>query len=330
MDSFLFALNAILPIVIMVSVGYVLKRIGFINEGFAKMANKMVFRVLLPVMLFLIVYKIEAVANMDFGYILYVLLALLVIFGVSIPLVLTASKRPGARGALLQAVFRSNYALIGIPLAQSLAGDVGVAVATLLSAVTIPLLNILAVISLSVFRESGEKPSIKKILLEIVKNPLIIGVLSGVTALGIRALFAHLAIDFRLSSVTPVYTVMNQLSSMATPLALIVLGAQFEFSAVKALRNEIIFGTVMRTAVVPLIGIGAAFLFFRDRFGAAHFASFIAMFATPVAVSSVPMAQEMDGDAILAGQLVVWSTLVSAFSVFAASFLLRSAGVFVG
>ena len=330
MDSFLFALNAILPIVIMVSIGYILKRIGFINEGFAKMANKLVFRVLLPVMLFLNVYKIENIADMDFGYVLYVLVALLVVFGVSIPLVLTVSKRPGARGALLQAVFRSNYALIGIPLAQSLAGDVGVAVATLLSAVTIPLLNVLAVISLSVFRESGEKPSIKGILLEIAKNPLIISVLSGVAALGIRALFTYLAIDFRLSSVTPVYKVMNQLSSMATPLALIVLGAQFEFSAVKTLRNEIIFGTAMRTAVVPLIGIGAAFLFFRNQFGAAHFASFIAMFATPVAVSSVPMAQEMDGDAILAGQLVVWSTLVSAFSVFVASFLLRSAGVFTG
>ena len=143
MDSFLFALNAILPIVIMVSIGYILKRIGFINEGFAKMANKLVFRVLLPVMLFLNVYKIENIADMDFGYVLYVLVALLVVFGVSIPLVLTVSKRPGARGALLQAVFRSNYALIGIPLAQSLAGDVGVAVATLLSAVTIPLLNVL-------------------------------------------------------------------------------------------------------------------------------------------------------------------------------------------
>ncbi len=330
MDSFLFALNAILPIVITVTIGYVLKRIGFMNDIFAKMANKLVFRILLPVMLFLNVYKIQNIANMDFGYILYVLVALLVIFGVSIPLVLTVSKRAGARGALLQAVFRSNYALIGIPLAQSLAGETGVAVATLLSAVTIPLLNILAVISLSVFRESGEKPSVKKILLEIVKNPLIIGVVAGVAALGLRALFVQFDVSFRLSNLTPVYSVMNQLSSMATPLALMVLGAQFEFSAVKSLRKEIIFGTLMRTVAVPIIGIGGAFLFFRNQFSAAHFGAFIAMFATPVAVSSVPMAQEMDGDAILAGQLVVWSTLLSAFSVFLASFLLRLAGVFVG
>ena len=330
MDSFLFALNAILPIVITVSIGYVLKRIGFLNEGFSKMANKLVFRVLLPIMLFLNVYKIESIADMDFGYILYVLAALLFIFAFSIPLVLSVSKRAGARGALLQAVFRSNYALIGIPLAQSLAGETGVAVATLLSAVTIPLLNILAVVSLSVFREGGEKPSIKKILMEIVKNPLIIGVVAGVAVLGVRALFVQWSVDFRLSEVTAVYSVMNQLSSMATPLALMVLGAQFEFSAVRSLRREIIFGTAMRCAIVPLIGIGGAFLFFRNQFNAAHFGAFIAMFATPVAVSSVPMAQEMDGDAILAGQLVVWSTLVSAFSVFVASFLLRWAGVFVG
>ncbi len=328
MDSLIFALGAVAPIVIMVAIGYCLKRIGFMNELFSKMANKLVFRVFLPVMLFLNVYRIESLGGIDYSYIIYVLCALLVIFALSIPAVLLVTKKPGGRGALLQAVFRSNYALIGIPLAQSLFGDEGVAIATLLSAVTIPLLNILAVISLSVFREGGEKPSVKKIFLEIIKNPLIIGVLAGVAALGLRALFEWWGISFRLSELTPVYTVMEQLSNMATPLALLVLGAQFEFSAVAALKKEIIFGTVMRTVIVPLLGIGAAYLFFRDRFTGAHFASFVAMFATPVAVSSVPMAQEMDGDATLAGQLVIWSTLVSGGTVFVISFLLREAGIF--
>jgi predicted permease len=108
----------------------------------------------------------------------------------------------------------------------------------------------------------------------------------------------------------------------------LVLGAQFEFSAVSSLRREIIFGTIARTLVVPLLGIGVAFLFFRNVFEGAHFAAFVAMFCTPVAVSSVPMAQEMKGDAALAGQLVVWTTLASALSVFIASWLLKLAGVF--
>ncbi|MBR2431844.1 MAG: AEC family transporter, partial [Clostridia bacterium] len=83
-----------------------------------------------------------------------------------------------------------------------------------------------------------------------------------------------------------------------------------------------------RVLVTPLIGISVAYLFFRNDFGGAQFASFIALFATPVAVSSVPMAQELGGDTTLAGQLVVWTTLFSAASIFIASFLLKAAGVF--
>ena len=98
-----------------------------------------------------------------------------------------------------------------------------------------------------------------------------------------------------------------------------MLGAQFEFSHVASLRRQIAFGTLMRTVIVPVLGIGVACLI--GRFEGAHFAAFVAVFATPVSVSSVPMAQEMGGDATLAGQLVVWTTLLSAVSVFVISFL---------
>jgi predicted permease len=94
------------------------------------------------------------------------------------------------------------------------------------------------------------------------------------------------------------------------------------------MKREIVFGTAMRTVVAPVLGIGVAYLFFRESFGGSHFAAFVAVFATPVAVSSVPMAQEMNGDTALAGQLVLWSTLASAFSVFLASMLLRAVGIF--
>jgi predicted permease len=127
---------------------------------------------------------------------------------------------------------------------------------------------------------------------------------------------------------TPVFTVLESLAGLATPPALLVLGVQFEFSAVSSMKREIVFGTMMRTVVAPVLGIGVAYLFFRESFGGAHFAAFVAVFATPVAVSSVPMAQEMDGDTALAGQLVLWSTLASAFSVFLASMLLRAVGIF--
>ena len=329
MESLLFAVNAVLPIILMVALGYALKRVGFMNGDFAKMANRIVFRILLPAMLFLNVYKIQDMGSIDPFYIFYVLGALIIIFLVSLPLCLILTKKAERRGVLLQAAYRSNYALIGLPLAQSLYGDEGVMIATLLSAVTIPLLNILAVISLSLFREDHGKVSVKKIVLEIVKNPLILGVVAGLAVLGVRALFSAWDISFRLSSITPVYTVLGYLSSTATPLSLLVLGAQFEFSAIRALRREIMAGVLLRTVIVPVIGLGVAyFFFFPSHFYGAHFAAFVAMFATPVAVSSVPMAQEMNSDAALAGQLVVWTTIASALSVFLAAYLLKVGGVF--
>ncbi len=328
MESFLFAVNAVLPIILTVLIGYLLKKANLMNLSLAKAVNKLVFRIFLPAMLFLNVYKIQDIGTMDFGYILYALAALLVIFILSVPAVILLERHRPRRGVLLQAAFRSNYALIGIPLAQSLFGDAGVAVASVLSAAAIPAFNILAVISLTVFRGESKKINVRSILLDIVKNPLIQSIAVGLAVLGIRALFVKTGITFRLSDIAPLYTVLGYLSNLATPLALLALGAQFEFSAVSSLRREIMFGTLMRTVIVPLLGIGVAYAFFSDTFTGAHFAAFVAMFATPVAVSSVPMAQEMDGDTELAGQLVVWTTLVSAFSVFFVSFLLRTSGVF--
>lgn len=328
MDSFLFALNAVAPIVLMVAIGYLLKKFGFMSAEFAKAANKLVFRLFLPSMLFLNVYKIDDLGNMDFGFMLYGAGGLVVIFLLSIPAVLLATKKPERRGVLVQAAFRSNYALIGLPLAESLFGKEGIAVATLLSAAVIPMLNILAVISLSIFKEGADKPSVKKILLGILKNPLIQSIALGVAAVGIRAVFIRYGIAFRLSDITPVYTVLGYLSNVATPLALLVLGAQFEFSAVKSMWREILFGTLTRTVAVPILGLSIAYFVFGSHFSGAHFAAFVSVFATPVAVSSVPMAQEMGSDAALAGQLVVWTALGSTASIFLASFLLRIAGVF--
>lgn len=327
MDSLIFAFEAVAPIIMMVAIGYILKRLGLMDQSFAKKANKLVFRLFLPVMLFLNVYRIEDITSMDFDYVGYAVAIVLIIFALAIPAVMLVTKKRERRGALLQGAFRSNYALIGIPLAQSLFGEKGTAVATLLSAIVVPIYNVLAVISLSVFRR-GEKPSVKKILLGILQNPLIQSIVAGLVALGMRGVLEYYGIGFRLSDLTPLYKVLNYLADLATPMALLVLGAQFEFSAVKELRREILFGAVVRTVAAPLLGIGAAFLLFRQQFSGAHFAAFVAVFATPVSVSSVPMAQEMDSDVTLAGQLVVWTTLISGFSVFIASFLLKWAGIF--
>lgn len=326
MESFVFALNAILPLIAMVLIGYFLVRIGFLPEGMPKMINKMVFRIFLPCMLFLNVYRIGSLSGISLGYVAFAIMSVLVIFALAIPLVMRITKIGARRGVVLQAVFRSNFALIGIPLAYSICGNHGTEVAAVLSAFTIPVFNVLAVISLSIFTGGKGRVSVKKILLDIVKNPLIESVLLGLIMLCIRAVFVSCDISWRLTEITPLFNVIESLSAVATPLALIALGGQFKFSAIGKMKRELIFAVVARTIAVPLVTLTTAYLFFD--FDAAHFAAFIALFATPVAVSSVPMTQEMGGDTELAGQIVVWSTACSAFTIFLFTFIFRLIGVF--
>lgn len=327
-DSLVFAVNAITPIVAMMVIGYLLKRIGFVDEKFAKQANKLVFRVFLPVMLFSNVYKVESFADVSYGYILYAAVATIAIFVIAFPVAIAATPKNERRGVMVQAAFRSNYALIGIPLAGALFGEQGELVASLLSVVCVPLLNVLAVISLTVFNKDGKKPTIGGLFLGIIKNPLIQGVALGILAVILREALGAVNISADITAVTPLWKVMSYLSGLATPVALIALGAQFEFSALTEMKKEIITGVIMRTVIVPLSTLTLAYIFFGDVFSGAAFAALVAMFATPNAVSTVPMTQEMGGDAALAGQLVVWTTLISTFTIFISAFIFRFLGVF--
>lgn len=328
MDALIFAVKAVLPIILMVGIGYILKCKGFMTEEFSLAANKLVFRVFLPCMLFLGVYRIESLDGIALDFVAYALIAEMAVVLISFVMITVLCRVKNRRGVLLQAAFRSNYALIGLPLAMALAGEGGVAVASLLSVIFVPVINVLSVIVLSVYGSGEGKPSAKKIALDIARNPLIISVLIGVLMLVVRWVLTSYSISFRFSDITPVYDVVVFLSDMATPMALLVLGARFEFSAVAELRRDIILGTLLRTVMAPLIGIGIAYLFFCDSFTGAHFAAFVCAFATPVAVASVPMSQEMGGDSRLAGQLVVWTAMVSSLTLFLLAYLLRAAGIF--
>ena len=326
MADLLFALNAVAPIILLVALGYILKKLGIIPTELAKPINKIVFRVLLPVMLFNNIYGIEDIKAIDFGYLIFVAVSVAVLFAIGVPLSCLFTKERGRRAVLIQAVFRSNYALIGIPLAISLFGDDGAAVASLLSAISIPVFNIFAVIALSLFDPSGKRPSVKGIVLGIVKNPLIIGIATALVTLAIRALFVNVGISFRLSDISAFTKVIGYLSDAATPIALLALGAQFEFSAIGQMKREILWGTLTRTLFVPIAAIGTAMLF--PSFTGAHFAAFVGLYCTPLAVSTVPMTQEMGSDSELAGQLVIFTTLASAPGIFLFTYLLRLIGIF--
>ena len=331
MDSVLFAVNAVLPIVLIVALGYMLKCYGMLSKDLAKVLNKVVFFVLLPANLYLNVYNISSLSEVSFGFVIYAVLATLVLFFLGIGYAYLVTKKDASRGAIIQAVFRSNYALIGVPLATALFGAVGAKSAALLCAFIVPTYNILAVITLTVFEPLGEGQSrrridVKRILMSVLKNPLAVSVFAGLITLGIRAIFVNFNLHFRLSDITPVYDAAKMLSSAATPVALLALGAGFEFAVLGKMKSEIIIATAVRIVAVPALGLGVAF--FAFDFTGGEYAALVAAFATPVAVSSVPMAQEMNADAELAGQIVVWTTIFSGLTMFLFIFALKSLGAF--
>jgi len=156
--------------------------------------------------------------------------------------------------------------------------------------------------------------------------------LAGVLYVFIKPFFAMLpatVTDF-CSKFTFLWTALDYLAKASTPVSLLVLGGQFELSHIKGLRKQILLGVSGRLLFAPVLGIGSAVLL--QYLGILHFdsgiyAALIALFATPVAVASAIMAEEMDNDGSLAGQLVVWTTLLSSVVIFLAIVLLRGLGM---
>lgn len=238
----------------------------------------------------------------------------------------------------MQCFYRSNFAIIGLPLASALGGSEAMAMAAVLSAFSIPIFNIFAVISLTIFLDNskGGRIDFKGILLNIAKNPLIIGVVLGLACLGFRQLQTELfgEVLFSISRDTAfLYKVLNNLKSITSPFALIVLGGQFEFSAVKGMFKEIAIGTVSRLVLAPLLGIGLAVLLstYTDWIscGVNEYPGMIALFGSPVAVSSAVMAGAMKNDEQLATQLVVWTSIGSILTIFLTVCIMMPAGLLV-
>lgn len=332
-DIFIFAVNSVLPVILLVALGYILKKTNFFTAEFLRVANKTVFRVLLPVLLFVNLAELDSFSQLKWDAVLYALAAIAILFCIGLFLAHITSDRC-QKGVMLQGVVRSNFALVGVPLTQLMAGDKGVQSAALLSAFTIPVFNVLSVIALSVYiqGESGGKGRMAKTLRGILRNPLIIGVLAGILCVLLKPLAGHLpsGVTAFMGKFTFVGTVLEYLAKASTPVALLVLGGQFEKSSIKGLKKQIMLGVTGRLILAPLIGLGGAVLL--QKMGFLYFdngtyAALIALFATPAAVASAIMAEEMGNDGQLAGQLVVWTTLLSAGVIFGAVAALRAWGL---
>ena len=340
--TFTYAFEAVMPLVLMIFLGYLLRRIGFFTEQFLTVGYRFSFRIALPCMLFCNVYSIQSLSAIDFRTVIYAVAAVCALFALGLVAALLFVPDRRQRGVVVQCFFRSNSAIVGVSLTQALGGTSALQCVAVITAFTIPLFNILAVVALSVFGESdkaGDKhgfASIRwgKIGLNILKNPLIIGIGLGFLCLAVRALLptneAGEAVFMLSEQGKVLFSVAEGLAQIASPFMLLMLGGQFTFSAVKGMKKQILLGTVGRILLAPVLAIGIGYLLSSAgvlQLGTAEYASFIALFASPVAVSSAIMAREMGNDDMLAGQLVVWTSIGSVFTLFLFAVLFRTVGL---
>ena len=272
-----------------------------------KTINKLVFKVFLPVYLFYSIYSTDLSVAFNPKVMIFAVLAILIWFLLLMFVVPLIEKDNAKRGVMVQAMFRSNFVLFGLPVAVSLCGEDKIGITSLLMGIVIPIYNVLAVITLEAFR--GGKPSGKKILAGIVKNPLIIASVLGV--------------GFYLLKINLPYAVEKTVvdfGKVATPLALMALGGEFRFSKVKGDLKQLMISVVGKLVLCPLFMVTAGILLgFRNEI----LVPILLMSGAPTAVSSYTMAQQMGGDGELAGEVVVFTTGVSIITIFIWIFVLK-------
>ena len=311
MDNLILSFNVVLPIFLCILLGYFLRRIRMVDTPSLNVMNKLCFKVFLPIYLFNNIATTNLAAAFNGKLLATAYLGVTAQFILLMILIPRLEKENTLRGVLIQAMFRSNFALFGLPLALSLCGTEKVGPTSILVGFTVPLFNILAVVSLESFR--GGKPSIKKMAKGIATNPLIIASLLGI---------AFNLLDFTLPGA--VQKSVNDLGGVATPLSLVALGGSFTVSKVKEYKKQLTIGVLGRLVFSPLIMVSAGILLgFRDEL----LIPLLIMSGAPTAVSSFPMAQQMDGDGELAAGLVVFTSALAILSMFLWIFVLKQIGM---
>lgn len=312
MENLMISANAVLPMCLVMALGYGTRRLGWLRREEISTINKIAFRIFLPCLLYYNIYCSDLSGSFDPLLMAYAVGGVLLTFGLALGYTLLTEKLPERRGVLIQGMFRSNYVIMGIPVATALLGADQLGTVSILIAVIVPLFNMLAVVVLEVFR--GQKPKPLHILGQIAKNPLVIG-----SVLGILTLVAGIRLPHVLEQT------IQSVSAIASPLQLFLLGAFFQFSGLKTYRRELVTVSIAKLIVSPglFLGLGAL-LGFRD----VAFVSLIGIFASPTAVNSFTMAQQMGGDAELAGDIVVTTSAASILTMFLWIFLFKSLGMF--
>ena len=312
MQNLLIAVNAVVPLLFYIAAGYIARAAGAAEPPFLKKVNGLVFHAFFPFIMFQNLYTVDFSDTRSAALVLFSLTSLLVVVAVLFLAVPRIVRADAKRGVIIQALFRSNTILFALPMMESVYGQAGVGLATRILAFMVPCYNIIAILVLEHYH--GGKTSAGTLIRELVHNPLIIGALAGL-------LFALSPLKMPEFLAVPI----SKMAGIATPLALFCLGGTLEFTSMVRNLRYIVPVLVCKLIVIPAVLVGVMVAL---RFSPMETFAVFATYATPIATSSYPMAQEMGGDGELAGELVLCSTVVSGITLFFWIYLMKSVGVF--
>ena len=298
MQALSIAFHAIVPLFLIIAVGYAVKRLGWIGPEEVRRFNKVTFYTFMPVMLFYNIYTSDFSQAVRLPYVLLVVGAALSMVLIATVVTLLAEKTPQRRGVMIQAAFRSNFVLLGLPIAMELLPGGNLGVTALMIAIVVPIFNILSVVILEYFR--GGTPKLKEVLLAVGKNPLIIGSLAGLLVQALHVSLPDVLVSFAV-----------KMNSAATPLILLLLGASFEARKLSDYKKELAVCVGLRLVIFPGAILTLAMLLgIRDT----EFVTLLAMCAAPTAVNTQDQLVSVQKNADGSGTLVFQSGATLPFS----------------
>ena len=313
MENLIFSLNATIPIFLMMLLGMLFRKLGWMDEVFAAKMNKFVFLVPLPVLLF------EQLATVDFSEVwdIKFILFCFVVTAISITISTLISllwKDRSIKGEFIQATYRSSAALLGIAFIQNIYGTAGMAPLMIIGSV--PLYNIMAVVVLSFFKpgnNSFDKALVKKTLKGIVTNPIIIGIVAG---------FVWSALKLPMPLI--LHKTVSSIGATATPMGLMSMGATFEMKKATSKMKPTLVAVFMKLVGFCAIFLPvAALLGFRNE----ELIAILVMLGSATTVSCFVMARNMGHEGTLSSGVIMMTTLLSAFTLTMWLDVLRSFGL---
>lgn len=312
MDNFIFSLNVTIPIFLIILLGYILRKINFITDEFASVANRYVFVVALPVMLFVDISSSDVREDMNIKFFLFCLIVTFTMFFLVWLIAKLTLKDKTMIGAFAQAGARGSAAILGVAFVENICGEIGMT--PLMIVASVPFFNMLSVIILTFNANTEQKDytKVKSACINIAKNPIIIGIVLGLVAS---------LIGFK----TPVIISrsMNYIAQTATPLALLAIGAGFDTKQAIVRLKPALGATFIKLIGLPMIFLPVAY---KMGFGSSEMIAILMMLAAPSTVSCYIMAKNMDNDDILTSNIIVLTTLLSSVTLTLWIFVLKNFG----